>query len=187
MFNIKFFQTLHVFNSGHFYPKLQGFIGKILCRSCISLNKVYQYNNNWFGPGIISNARILSKDKLNRFLIDENTNSWFLTHINGMESLTILHGSKISKLLKVNKRTYRSSIFNCDEKHITQFYQSHENNSIQTCHSQKIGEINIKKDILSVYNIELQIITGVCDEQNENKYIDFVYSIGNLNSNGISE
>lgn len=46
--------------------------------------------SNFYGSAIINCARIISKDRLNRCLIDAETNKWFLHNTNGIETLTCL-------------------------------------------------------------------------------------------------
>ena len=67
--------------------KLREIIEDFDLRYAITSDKIYHYNSNFYGPGIISNARILSKDTLNRLLIDAHTMHWFTNNINSVENL----------------------------------------------------------------------------------------------------
>ncbi len=67
----------------------------IVYRIAISTDEVYSLdllNNktNTYGPGIIRCARMLKKDKLNRFLIDKKTYLWFSRNIKGIENLPLI-------------------------------------------------------------------------------------------------
>ena len=68
LFASNFAIVLRVFNAYHYYPKLRRIIGGINMRYAITYDKVYTYNNNYFGRGIINNARILQKDNLHYYL-----------------------------------------------------------------------------------------------------------------------
>lgn len=198
IFNINFNTALHLFNSGHFYPKLFGVIKKITCRFTQTYDVLYKYNLNWFGPGIINNARILSKDKLDRFLIDENTYTWFLDNINGIETLAIIDLITVLKSLNKEPGDYSSAIFRIapfDERiengvirtvKKDQIPANHFNNNyLQNCHCLKIGEIKAKNDSLSVYNVNIQRIAGIADDTDKTYRSQFVVSIGNLNTSGL--
>lgn len=186
VFSINFFTILNLFNSGHFFPRLSSYVDGIVCRSVITTNTIYQYNNNWFGPGIITNARILSKDKLNRFLIDDNTNKWFLHKFNGIETLSIIDLNDIMAKIYPKSGKYISAIFkvNSDYKN-TDIYTPQVYNAIKNCHLQKIGQLNIKELKISVYNVEIQRIAEIGDEQDSEKKIRFIATIGNLYPGGI--
>lgn len=198
IFNINFNTVLHLFNSGHLYPKLFHYVEKIICRYCQTFDLLYTYELNWFGPGIINNARIMSKDKLDRFLIDENTYKWFLEKINGIETLAIIDIFSVLKTFKKKYGNYISAIF-CQAPHdvlnvdniiktVKKDQQpiGHANNNyILNCHCSKIGKIKTKKDVLSVYNVNIQRIAGVADEKDQIKRAQFVVPIGNLNTSGL--
>lgn len=69
---------------------LYNIIGEINLRYSLTFDKLYYYNKNYYGPAIINCARIMSKDKLNRFLLDKNAIIWFNQNINGIENLQSL-------------------------------------------------------------------------------------------------
>jgi len=198
IFNINFNTALHLFNSGHLYPKLFRYIGKITCRYCQTFDLLYKYNLNWFGPGIINNARIISKDKLDRFLIDENTYKWFLDNINGIETLAIIDISSVLETFEMQYGNYTSSIFRQalhDELIIDNIVKSGKkdqepighfnNNYILNCNCLKIGEIKAKKDVLSVFNVSIQRIADITDKKDKTKRSQFIVPIGNLNASGL--
>ncbi|GHV84294.1 hypothetical protein AGMMS50212_16340 [Spirochaetia bacterium] len=47
IFNFYFYSALHLFITGHFYPKLSKFIDTLLIRTTITYDKLYNYENNY--------------------------------------------------------------------------------------------------------------------------------------------
>lgn len=186
VFNTFFFGLLHAFNSCRLYPKLREFIGPLTIRSCISSDKIYHYENNYFGPAIITNARILSRDKLNRFLIDEKTYLWFLTTLNGIENLPEITFENLDNA-KVIYNTKNFSAFFSNEEEILKRIHNREASKFKNCHVQKIGTISVKKTPLSVYNVELQAYIYFVEDNNNLIGRCFTVSIGNLNCTGIGD
>jgi hypothetical protein len=102
-------------------------------------------DSNTYGPGIISAARIISKDRLNRFLIDENTHLWFLKNLHGIEGLIRL---KISDYYK--KLSFIDDELKLSKEHFkTLLY----NQSIFSCDIQQLDIISVKKDELTLSKI----------------------------------
>lgn len=89
------------FNSGNFTTNLNinlfNIVDRIELRYATTFDKIYSFDNNFFGPAIINNVRILSKDNLNRLLIDFPTLKWFNLNINAIENLLIFK-KKISQI-----------------------------------------------------------------------------------------
>ena len=137
---------------------------------------IYKLDKNFFGPAIINNSRVLTKDSLNRFLLDENTFDWFLHKINGIENLQHVSIAQLQEL----------AIF-ADYKKTTgdnQIYMDSEGFDFEkmiSCDIQKIGNITAKQTNLSVYNLHLQYKGYL----GNGKY-KTVISIGNLNTSGIN-
>jgi pyrroline-5-carboxylate reductase len=187
IFNINFFINLHTYNSFRYYPKFRIYTGEFFYRSCITSGEIFSYEKNHYGPAIITNARILSKDRLNRFLIDENTYKWFLTYIDGVESLSEITLEELIKILKIDLGLVSSAIFRNNEsyKMNTNNKYGREFGKIKSCHVQKIGNISAKADIFSIYNLELQIYVYIFDPKNKETGKGIVVSIGNSNNSGI--
>jgi hypothetical protein len=186
VFNALFSSLLLTYNSSRFYPKLRNHTGPIFLRSCMTTNDVFYYNGNLYGPAIINNSRILSKDKLNRFLIDENSHNWFLKKINGIESITETFYEKILQINGSPTGKYISSLFGNladSAKHRTNPKVS----KFKNCHLQKIGYITSKNQTISIYNVEIQLYQYFMDENDDNQGTGFIVSIGNTNSSGISD
>ena len=183
VFLIYFFTILTLFNNGNCFDKIRKFVGKIEIRACLTLGNIYKYNKKYFGKPIIQNARILSADKLNRFLIDENINNWFDKHLNGLTSIKIRTARDIEKILKIPNESYTKSRI---------FPQSHYlevdslpvgGHPIVNVTNQKIGELSVKNDINSIYNVELQRIANI---GNIKEPKTLIVNIGNSNTNGLS-
>jgi hypothetical protein len=146
IFNMHFFAVLHLFNTGHFFPKLSIYIGNIIIRSAITFDRIFNYENNYYGKAIINNSRILNKDRLNRFIIDENVFNYFNKYFNGIESLPIISFDSIKRALKIN--------IGMD----TAFFRMEQNNdSIKSVHIQKIEEMYSKDTKLLLYNEKYNI------------------------------
>jgi len=171
-FLIYFQKNIHSYNTHSFLPNYHQCCGEISLR----YDYLYSYNNNFYGKAIIKNARILSKDKLNRILIDTETYTWFVKKINGIESLNMIN----------NKNVYGNSlkeIFHLDLDKVPSSYLFGDENKIRTSICQKLTAINIKNNPLSIYNLYLQIIMTI----SKTKEIGFVVPAGNLNLQGIDD
>ena len=187
IFNANFYITLHTYNACRFYAKFRIYIGELFFRSCITYGKIFSYEKNHYGPAIINNARILSRDKLNRFLIDENTYRWFLAKIDGVENISEITLEELLQIFNIYDDWGRTAIFRTNNT-----YKMDETNKygreygkIKNCHVQKIGNILAKSDIFSIYNLELQIYVYIFDPQDLTNGRGMVVSIGNSNNSGI--
>lgn len=179
LFNLYFYSNLQFFNTGHFFPKLSKYIGEIIIRSAITLDNVFFYENNYFGKGIITNARILSKDRLNRFLIDKNVYNYFVKKVNGLETLPILTKNQIKKVFKTETEIISWFIYKEENLPEGKFYI---NDRIRNIHIQKIDNLFEKDTKLTLYNVEIQIVVDLVDERDRTKLVKFIISIGNTNA-----
>jgi hypothetical protein len=179
IFAIYFQANIKRYNSGkdtvHF--ELRKIVGEITLRYSITYGKIYRYAKNFYGPAIIANARIMSRDRLNRVLIDENTFCWFTQTINGIENLQVIDAQDFDQLdffkkYKNTKAKNQSLIFEGDV------------NSIKSVHILKIGEIKSKQDVVSIHSLHIQTILN---SKNVSGLRTFTISLGNLNSSGIAE
>ena len=175
VFLSKFNAYLHLFNSYHRFPKLRKYLGPLTIRYAITYDQIYKIESKYYGPAIIKNARIISKDKLNRFLIDDKTYEWFLLNTNGIENLLNLHIDQMNHLINQNhknKDSLKSILFSSDKN------KSH----IQHIFCQKLEKISVKDDDFDVYNLMIQCFVNIFHTK---KAIPFITSIGNMNCNGI--
>ncbi|MCF6131933.1 hypothetical protein [Flavobacterium wongokense] len=149
-------------------------IDEITLRYSLTHDDIYSFENNHYGPAIINCARIMAKDKLNRFLIDENTQKWFTKEINGIENLQFIDLPEDSSL----------SIFNKSKPdEIDSVVYEEEGCKIKHVDLMKIGEIKSKLDTLSIYNLRILILMI----SPSSKFEKHAITIGNSNSSGLSD
>lgn len=149
-------------------------VSSIDLRFAISLDKLYNYKGNYFGPAIINNARILSKDSLNRLLIDFNSIQWLNKSINSPENLMDINKEALSKTEYFKKFDKDLGTVMFDEP-----------NKILSVDVQKVGTIKVKETSLDIFNMHLQAKLDLKVDHKE--YSIYVVSLGNLNTSGISE
>lgn len=166
------------FNSGSLINTLNDnlykIIGRIELRYAITYDKIYSYDNNFYGPAIINNSRILSKDHLNRLLIDFPTLDWFNKNINTIENLLIINKENFATIEYF--RTY-------DKTETTFLFDKNEKNIIKAVDILKIGTIKSKNTILEIYNLRIQFNIHI--DRVKNNYGNFLVTLGNLNTQGI--
>lgn len=152
--------------------KLYKLVDNIELRYSITTDSIYLYENNFFGPAIINNARILSKDSLNRLLIDECSIRWLSKNVNGIETLIALDKNS---MLKVD-------YFKGYDGDLTSYFF---NNSglINSVDIQKVGKLKAKQTEIDIYNLHVQ--AEVYLEISHHDFNTYVISLGNLNTSGI--
>ena len=170
MFNMYFFTVLHVFNCGHFSPRFSRFMGEITIRSTITYDKIFNYENNWYGKAIIKNARILHKDNLNRFIIDKETYTYFMRNFNGIESLQVIDNKILEKVINADGKIESSAL-------------NGNLGIIKNIHVQKIQDILAKSTQLNIYNVEIQLLSIV--KINEQSTLSYIFTLGNTNIGNI--
>jgi len=175
IFAVYFQANIQRFNSGflHNFVELRNLVGEITLRYSLTNDNVYYLNNNFYGSAIINNARILSKDKLNRFLIDENSFLWFRKILNGIENLKVIDITDFKDI-----ELFDNYDFNEGTSYLFDF---EDNSRFLNVNSLKIGEVKAKQDILSVYSIYIQTFMKSPGKKLEK----ITVSTGNLNSSGI--
>jgi hypothetical protein len=174
--------VLRIYNAFHFFPRLRKIIGGISTRYAITHDRVYTYNANHYGRAIINNARILSRDILNRCLIDEHVHRWFTVNIDGIENLQVLtiddvsHISDFSDYNQLLLATSSDKIFGREPS---------RQEGIINSDILKIGKIKAKETDISIYNLHLQVSLSLInnDDVAQNKIV--TVSLGNLNTTGI--
>ena len=172
VFAMIFNAYVHLFNSFHIYPKLRKFLGPITIRYSITYDMLYKINEKFYGPAIINSARIMSSDRLNRFLIDEKTYEWFLLNTNGIDNLPFV---KKSDLKHLNKKVSTEGL--------STNALGDQTKGIRTVFCQKLEKIHVKDDGFDIYNLTIQ---SLCTFGNESpNSISVVSTIGNMNCSGI--
>ena len=175
-FLIYFQKNIHSFNVHSFLPNYHAGCGELSIRYAITYDYLYAYKNNFYGQAIIKNARILSKDRLNRSLIDKETYTWFENKCNGIESLSMIK----------NKNSYGHSLkklFGLGDDVQAKSYLFGDENKISTSICQRLTDINIKNSSYFIYNLYIQVIIEIAKIQGKG----FVVPIGNLNLTGLDE
>ena len=176
--------NVQYFNASFRFPGLRKLIGPITLRYTLSFDSVFQLDHNFFGPAIITNARILSRDRLNRLLIDANTIDWFVNRIGSLENLLAFTNDELGKITELSN----SPIQQLSSTLLFSFGHSDgpPASAFKTVIVQKIGAIAAKETNLDIYSAYLQVeITRVRPQFGYRKVL--ITSIGNLNSAGISE
>ena len=182
LFACNFAVVLRIFNAYHYYPRLRRIIGGINMRYAITYDKVYTFDNNYYGRGIINNARILVKDTLNRCLIDEHVHSWFTTNIDGVENLQIATMNDIANIFEFSKGYDRKYLENKDE-----IFEDKPSRKYGIINSDilKVGFIKSKETSISVYNLHLQVTIRLTNDDDPSQKRLITVSLGNLNMTGI--
>jgi hypothetical protein len=184
IFACQFELMVRAYNAFHFYPKLRSITGEINLRYAITFDKVFAFDNNHYGPGIINNARILSKDSLNRCLIEDSTYAWFMRNMAGIENLQMLTLEDIARI-PAFKNYSRASIANGRNTIFPSNYR--RDTGIINADLLKIGNIKSKSTQLNIYNLHVQVHLALSASDDKTKRQRITISLGNLNTSGISE
>jgi len=181
LFAANFAVVLRAFNAYHYYPRLRRIVGAINMRYAITFDKTYTYENNYFGRGIVNNARILSKDNLNRCLIDEHVHSWFMTNLDGVENLQIVTLQDVANIFEFSKNYDRRFLESGDE-----IFENETSRKYGIINSDilKVGFIQSKETSISVYNLHLQVTIRLDDDEDHDRNRLITVSLGNLNTTG---
>jgi hypothetical protein len=177
VFAVYFQANLRRYNSFGSFENVRNIVGEITLRYALTTDSLFSFENNFYGPCIINNARIMSKDKLNRFLIDESTVRWYDKHIKGFENFQTLEIEDFDKIpyfseYKRNKEIDTSLIFQ----------EPNNQKLILQADILRIGELQAKGDSFSVYSCHSQIKLHSTSEDGFNRY---TVTIGNLNTTGL--
>ncbi|MEJ5304033.1 MAG: hypothetical protein HPY80_11165 [Bacteroidales bacterium] len=182
LFAINFAVMLRIYNAYHLYPRLRRIIGGVSMRYAITLDKIYVFENNFYGRGIINCARILSKDDLNRCLIDENVHSWFTINMEGVENLQVITIDDIANIYDF--KNYDRSLLASSNDEIFQ-HDVTRRYGIINADILKIGKISSKETELSIYNLHLQVTLNLTNDDDPSQKKTITFSLGNLNTSGI--
>jgi hypothetical protein len=152
--------------------KLHKIVQNIELRYAITHDHIYSYNNNFFGPAIISNARILYRDNLNRLLVDHNSINWFTETINSIENLMDMNKKNflLTNFFKHYDPNLESSLFE-------------KKGAFKSVDLLKIGNIDIKTTSLDIYNLHIQTLLKLNIVKHDYKM--YLLTLGNLNTKGI--
>jgi len=183
VFASNFAIILRIYNSYHFYPKLRRIVGPIKLRYAITYDKIYSFDNNYYGLAVINNSRILIKDSLTRCLIDENVYNWFEINIDGLENLQILTIKDISNIYEFKAEYDRSVIDNIKDE----IFEDEASRKYGIINSDilEIGKIKSKETVMNIYNLHLQISLNLYNDEDRTRMRTITASLGNLNTTGI--
>ncbi|MCW7479369.1 hypothetical protein ND856_18865 [Leptospira bandrabouensis] len=189
--------ALRRFNSFNLMSKIRSIVGPLKLRYSITYDTLYRYEGKWtgdngkfYGPAIIHCARIMSKDKLDRCLIDESSYLWFLEKMQGIESLKIIPFEHIKLLFPNYLAQYapkeKSGEIGSFKSFTLRDSQSEKESHIESVDILKIGQISVKKDKLNIYNLHMQMsFSHTLDESDPHSWKYYLISLGNLNPEGL--
>jgi hypothetical protein len=187
IFAIYFQSNIKRYNSGHITTiAINNIIGEVNLRYSLTWDEVFIGENNFYGPAIINNARIMAKDKLNRFLLDSYAIKWFNNQINGLDTLQTINIKEdfsnipaFSEFDEVKKEKENAS-------GSWSLLSDSSWSGIISSDIMHIGEIKSKLDTLNVYNVHIQAQLRTAGANKLSKLDKMVTSLGNLNSSGIN-
>ncbi|TGK23322.1 hypothetical protein EHQ05_19210 [Leptospira yasudae] len=178
--------ALQLYNTYHISPGIREIVGKLSVRYSTSYDEIIKIGNNYYGPAIISAARMISSDRLNRCLIDEYSVDWFTRYFNGIENLIMISKMEVRKIMEF---IYPNDDFSQDGNLFSIFFRSPDKHwGIKTCNLQHIGEMKIKDAQISVYNLHILVLAGLLirpDHEKEDEEVKLSVSIGNTNPMGL--
>lgn len=180
VFAVIFEFVLRTYNSYHFFPRMRKITGEISLRYAMTLDKIYGFENNYYGTAIITCSRILRKDHLNRCLIDKAVYKWFLINTNGIENLQIFTIDDVANIQAL-KMYDKQKLKKCND--IIFSANDTVSSGIVSTDLLKIGNIESKESNLSIYNLHIQVVLQKKINQNQTK--KYIVSLGNLNTAGI--
>lgn len=174
VFAVAFQTWLTAFNSSFHFPTLRAVFDRPLTvRYTLTYDRVFRQNGNIFGAGIINNARIIARDTLNRFLVDQGTVHWFETQLASVESLLTLRGTDLPNmqaLVGESRKAARSALFSRNDE-----------TGIRSVHLQKIGIVKSKETEADIFNLVIQVVVPQTAGART-----AVVTVGNLNTAGIA-
>jgi len=184
IFVLTFATIVRLYNSDLFMRKMFARIGNIELRYALTWDEIYKYRNNYYGSALINNSRILAKDRLNRFLIDQNTYNWFLRSTIGIENLMTIGLSDLKEINELSGYD-QSKIDQVNNALIKGNRPIVDKEGIKSIDVEKIGSIIQKGTSLEVHNLHIQAIIHYRSFFDQEKLI--TVSVGNLNTAGIGD
>lgn len=178
IFAIYFQANIVRYNSGNeLLMYLYKPIGEISLRYSLTFQRIFKYANNFYGPAIINCARIIAKDRLNRFLADDNSINWFKDSFNSLETCLDFDPQTDFKKIRLFKSQFNETNYE------SILFPINGSNKIKSIDILKIGYIKSKYDILSIYSIHSQILLS----SNGKPFKKYRISLGNINTGGLDD
>jgi len=186
VFALEFETMLRLFNSFRLYPGLRSmFDTDITVRYAITYDKIVAFDDNYYGPGIINNSRIIGRDTLNRCLIDQGTFDWFTRNTGGVDNLGTIGLQDLRRL--PDFEGYDTALAAQD----TRVFPKEAGLQIVTPWKDidvlKIGEISARDKKLQVYSLHVHYVSEMMEEKDHAKSQIFTVTLGNLNTAGIAD
>jgi len=186
IFAVTFEIFLRLFNSFQWYLGLRTVLGEdVSLRYAMTYGGVFSLETNFYGPSIITNARMLGKDHLNRFLVDEYTFRWFTNPIRGIENIPCVGLSDLQGLPEF--QDYDQSVIDKDKGF---FFPREGRVGAQSRWKDidvlKLGDITVKAQTMCVYGLHIHYVsTLVARNDKKKRKIPVTITFGNLNTSGI--
>ena len=174
-FALWFQLELTSFNSGFTLPRMRRLLNEPLTvRYAITQDALIHYESDWYGAAIINNARILSRDSLNRCLVDANSASWFAHRLTSFENLLalVLPGKNAIREFSGFQSSGKASMLFADPP------------QVHSAILQKVGPLPAKGHQFDVYSAYVQVglLHGRPGQPADQ---DIIASVGNLNTAGL--
>lgn len=189
IYTIYYQVNIDLYNTFHISPKIRDILGPLDIRYSMSYDKLIKFDENFYGSAIINSARINSKDKLCRFLIDQNTKEWFIEYFNGIENLSHLNEEEIRISLIDSHEFSTSSAYLHGKSIFTKQRDSHW--GIKNCNLIDIGKIQSKDLQITIYSLHLQTLVALLNPNSQvkdiNKEVKITSTLGNLSTVGLSD
>lgn len=186
IFAVTFEILLRLFNSFQWYPGLRTVLGEdVSLRYAMTYGGVFSFETRFYGPSIITNARMLGKDHLNRFLVDEYTFRWFTKSIRGIENIPCVGLSDLQGLPEF--QDYDQSLIDKDKGY---FFPREGKVGVQSRWKDidilKLGDITAKTQTMCVYGLHIHFVAIMAARRDgTDKGVPVTITLGNLNTSGI--
>jgi hypothetical protein len=166
IFAVMFQAAITSYNDGTYRPVLGRWVGELTLRYALTYDRAFQLDAEWYGAAIIRNARVLSRDSLNRFLADENSVEWFRKRISTVDSLLLLDPMNFKSVDGV-PGLQKTLLF------------AKGKNAFRSLNVQRVGSAKVKESEIDIYNIyaQVEITAGKPNS---------IAALGNLNAGGIT-
>jgi len=179
--------NIATFNAGLMFPGVSRFLGGLTLRYALTRDTVSRIDDNWFGAAIIANARILSRDALNRCLIDEATLAWFRVRIGTIESLVLVDARAFEEIYDFVRTPQTTKSFLFSPRLQSAGIEKVPENHVREVNLQKVGVVTSKGAEFDIHNLYIQAsLVHVAAHGKESRDTPLVVTLGNLNASGIS-
>jgi hypothetical protein len=165
IFAVMFQAAITSYNDGTYRSALGRWVGELTLRYALTYDRAFQLDAEWYGAAIIRNARVLSRDSLNRFLADENSVEWFRKRISTVDSLLLLEPSNFKSVGGTGG--VQTLLF------------AKAKNAFRSLNVQRVGSARVKESEIDIYNIyaQVEVTAGKANS---------IAALGNLNAGGIT-